>query len=95
MNFSEIIKNAREKKGLTLREACSEIGVSLAFLHRAENNRYAKISYDVMQNMARLYNLNFEDLVLAKKEIPFDVYRKLLNNPELITLIRQYDVGGI
>lgn len=95
MSFGKIIKNARKAKRLKLEDVRLCLNMSLAFLHRLENDVTAKVSYDVIIRIAEFYGLDADRLAAMKGMLPYDVHHKLLNNPELISFVRQLETGFI
>jgi len=71
----KILKQARELKRLSLREVEIQSGVSNAYLSQLENDKIKKPSANTLYKLAELFNINFDDLMVAagivekKKEV--------------------------
>jgi cytoskeleton protein RodZ len=56
INIGELLKNARESKGLTIEKACEETRISKDFLRAVEDNQYSKIPGEVfVKGILRTY----------------------------------------
>lgn len=60
------IEAARVNSGLTLREAATELGVSVSTLSGYENGK-VKPRFDIIEKMAALYNWPIENLRVGKE----------------------------
>lgn len=61
----KILKEAREIKRLSLREVEIQSGVSNAYLSQLENDKIKKPSANTLYKLAELFNINFDDLMVA------------------------------
>ena len=81
LKLAEIIKAAREEKGLSLRDLGYKIGISHAELSRFESGLKPNISYIVFIKMCRELNLNLYSLLY---EVGLYDYKKQKNYQVLI-----------
>lgn len=92
MKFSEMMRDGRDKMGLTLAEASSKIGISIGYLSDFENDRAERAKMEIIYNSANLYGINVDELCLAAGRIPKDIYYKIVKHPYLIGVIRKIEV---
>jgi transcriptional regulator with XRE-family HTH domain len=60
-----LLKEGRELKRLTLREVEVQSGISNAYLSQLENDKIKKPSANTLYKLAELYNILFDDLMVA------------------------------
>jgi transcriptional regulator with XRE-family HTH domain len=92
MTFAEMIKNGREKLGITLAVACEHFGISISYLSDYENGRATKPKMEFIYKAAELYGLNVDDLCISANRIPKDIFFKIANNPKIFSIIRNIEV---
>jgi transcriptional regulator with XRE-family HTH domain len=64
-SVGKILKEARELRRLSLREVEIQSGVSNAYLSQLENDKIKKPSANTLYKLAELFNINFDDLMVA------------------------------
>lgn len=74
INIGELLKNARESKGLTIEQACEETRISKDFLRAVEDNQYSKVPGEVfVKGILRTYG-NFLGLDGTKLIEQYKIY---------------------
>jgi transcriptional regulator with XRE-family HTH domain len=64
-SLGEMLKEAREKNSLTLRQVDSSTGVSSAYLSQLENGHVANPSASILYKLATLYRVQLNDFLRA------------------------------
>lgn len=95
MNLADYVKSLRVKRGYTLSYVCSRIGISISHLHDIENGNQKRPKLDVLRSISDFYNVDEDNLISLAQKIPRDVYWKIVNNPQLIQMIRECDVSKL
>lgn len=86
-DFGQLIRQARNDVGLSLREAASRLGVSYSALQFLESNRQGTIPHDdVLRGMARLYGISLLRLKRAARTI--DAYAQLSDGSGALSSFR-------
>jgi transcriptional regulator with XRE-family HTH domain len=92
MLLAEILKKARTYKKVSLRGAALHVGCSFMHLHHIEQGKITRPKMELLHNLADYYGINRDEVVIAARRIPDDVYWKIVNNPDLIVGIREFSV---
>lgn len=61
----KILKELRERSGLTLRQVEEATGISNAYLSQLENGKIKHPSAQSLYTLSKLYSTNIEDLLIA------------------------------
>ncbi|MFC2130049.1 multiprotein-bridging factor 1 family protein [Bacteroidota bacterium] len=61
-NFSDIVKNEREKRGWILRKAAAELDIDQAIISKIEKNQ-RKATREQVEKFSKVYNLDLNDLL--------------------------------
>jgi transcriptional regulator with XRE-family HTH domain len=69
VSFGHLIRQLRNKKGLTLRELAKSLKISHAYLSQVETN-LAKPSEDLAKRLAQFFGANQEELLFFARDIP-------------------------
>lgn len=64
-SLGKILKEARELKGISLRELEIQSGISNAYLSQLENDKIKKPSANTLYRLSELFNMNFDDLMVS------------------------------
>lgn len=83
-SFGEIIKKARESKGLYLRQVAAELDIDQAIISKFEHGD-RKPSKEQVNQFAEFYRLNKEKLLIAwlSDKIVYDLQDEILANKAL------------
>lgn len=74
LEFGLLVREARIKKGFTLKELSEELRVSEGYLSQIENGKALKLSYDLLAHISNLFEVPLEKLQAA-------LNRDLLRHP--------------
>ncbi len=93
-SFGEVIKDARQGKGLSQRKLASWVGIDFTYLSKLENNR---VDYPPREEIIRLIaqnlDLNEEELIFLAGRIPHQDFELLKQHyqamPALFRRIRE------
>lgn len=91
MDFPTFIKKARKKRGLSLTKAAPLIGISISYLCDIEKGRAGNPKMDFIYKLAEIYGVNVDDLCIYGKRIPRDIFDKIVENPALYSVIRNFE----
>jgi transcriptional regulator with XRE-family HTH domain len=68
----KILKDLRDRSGLTLRQVEEATGISNAYLSQLENGKIKHPSAQSLYTLSKLYSTNIEDLLIAAGMIKDD-----------------------
>lgn len=85
-----ILRDLRESRGESLRQAAHDLGVDAAHLSRLERGIKTP-SQDLRARAADYYDVPSDDLAVASGVLPEDIVELLLNNEGLIDELRARD----
>jgi transcriptional regulator with XRE-family HTH domain len=87
--FGQLVRRRREEKRYGLREAAGRIGITPTYLSKIERGEFKPPSEETIRGIARLLELDADDLIMLAGKIPSDLVRIILERPrEMITLLR-------
>ena len=92
MKLSERLRQGRKKLGVTLRIASNNIDISAGYLNDLEHDRASRPKIKYLVAAANFYGIDRDSLIISAGKIPPDVYFKIVNNPKLLEIIRNYEV---
>ncbi|TCL00072.1 PAS domain S-box-containing protein [Natranaerovirga hydrolytica] len=81
------LKKARENI-MTQRELAKRIGVGYPYISKLENNKEHNPSDNVLYKISKALNLDIDELFIQANKITPDLYEFLLNEPDLIQILR-------
>jgi HTH-type transcriptional regulator, competence development regulator len=87
-NFAETLQDARTLKGLSLRAAAVVLAITPSYLSDIENDRRIP-SEEVMQRIATLYGLDFDNLMCLAGRLGEVTEKYIKRQPEAIRLMRR------
>ncbi len=87
-SFGETLRDARVKKGVSLRSLAAELKITPSYLSDIENDRRVP-SEDVLQQLANLLNLNFDDTMAQAGRFGEEAERYLKQQPTAVKLFRR------
>lgn len=89
-DFSLYIKRKRLFNGWTLKDVSGMTGISVSHLHYLENGKIERPKMEVLKALSLIYSVDEDELVIMAGRIPTDLYKKIVNNRELLEVIRRY-----
>lgn len=84
MKLSTLVRTARGRLGVNLRELAGSVGVSASFLSRIERGSHARISDRCLARLADALDLPIDDVFRSARRLPPDVERYVLENLERV-----------
>ena len=94
ISFGDILREARVKKGVSLRSFASELSITPSYLSDIENDRRIP-SEDVLQELATRLNLDFDDLMARAGRFGENAERYLKNQPTAVKLFRRISESNL
>ncbi len=91
MTFAQTIKESRISAGFTLKFCSEHLGISIGYLNDLEQGRALRPKMNVIYAMSGLYGIPLDDLCIVADRIPQDVYYKIIRQPELLKVVRDYE----
>lgn len=94
-NFADRLRRLRWKKGVGLKRAAPQLGVSYTYLSKIENNK-AVPSPELLERIATYYEADTDELFILADKIPDDIRDILRDNPrEALDFLRRRFSGEI
>lgn len=84
---ADILREAREANGQSLRGAAQELGVDPSYLSRVETGERSP-SAGLRERAESLYGIDSDLLALSAGQVPLDVVEIIRQHPELLAEIR-------
>lgn len=88
MKLSQRLRSLRKSKGLTLQDVSRRCDVSIAYLAQLETDKAFRPKMALLYKLATYYDFPSDSLINEARKIPEDVYWKIVENPDLIPIIR-------
>jgi len=86
--LQELLRDLRESRGQTLRQAARDLNLDPAYLSRVERGE-KPVSMDMLRRASRYYDVPEELLALSRGVVPPDVVTILQRHPELLGELRK------
>jgi transcriptional regulator with XRE-family HTH domain len=80
VTLATLLRRARKKKGLSVRELADAVGVSPSFLCRIERGSHARMSLKRLALIAKQLDVPLDEVFVAARKIPPEVERFVLEN---------------
>lgn len=80
MKLATLVRNARVKRDLGLRELAGAVGVSASFLSRIETGEHVRISSRTLARLAEELGLHADEVFRCARRLPPDVEAYVLDN---------------
>lgn len=87
-SLGEILREARAAKGLSLRAMTAQLDITPSYLSDIENDRRVPAE-EVLQRLAALLNLNFDDLMAQAGRFGDEAERFAKERPAAVKLFRR------
>ncbi len=89
MNFGKILKNLRNKKGISIKKLAPEVGLDYTYLSKLENSK-VNPSNEVIEKFSHYFNFDLDQLSISAGKVPEDIKDILMNNSkEAVGLLRK------
>jgi transcriptional regulator with XRE-family HTH domain len=89
VKVGELLRLKRIEKEYTLEKVSSMIGVSINYISALEKGNKSNPSDDIVVKLAKLYELDEEDLFLAFKKVPLSTKQEVEEHPSLAKALSQ------
>lgn len=93
-SFGETLREARVKKGVSLRSVAGKLDITPSYLSDIENDRRIP-SEDVLQQLATLLDLDFDDLMARAGRFGEEAERYLKHQPTAVKLFRRISESNL
>lgn len=84
------LRKFRENIGMSLTEAASRLCISKGYLSDIEKGHARVKKCGLIYAAALLYGVDADNLFILNNMLPQDVFYKVVQNPELVEVIRAY-----
>lgn len=90
MKLSQRLKELRKSKGLTLKDVARHCECSFQYLSFLETDRAFRPKLPLLYKLSSFYGFPSDTIITEAGKIPQDVYWLVVNNPELLQVIRNF-----
>jgi transcriptional regulator with XRE-family HTH domain len=90
MLLAKILRDARKQSGDTLDKVCQRIEISNTYLSDLETGKAIRPKLSIISSLADYYGIDKDVLIVSSGKIPQDVYFKIVNNPQLLSVVRNF-----
>lgn len=90
MKLSQRLKELRKSNGLKLVEVARRCDCSFQYISNLENDKAFRPKIELLYKLAAYYNFSSDVLISEAGKIPQDVYWRVINNSELLEIIRNH-----
>lgn len=80
MEFGDILHKLRADAGMGIKRLAPDLGVSYTYLSKLEHNQ-VRPSEELVERVARYFNYDRDELLLASERIPPEVLQILREHP--------------
>lgn len=81
MEFGDILRDLRGKTGMGIKRLAPDLGVSYTYLSKLENNQI-RPSEELVGRVAKYFDYDRDQLLLAADKIPPEISQILRDHPE-------------
>jgi len=81
MEFADLLKNLRKKKGVSIKKMAKEVGLDYTYISKLENSK-VNPSSKVVKRISNYFGYNSDELLLSAGKIPKDIEEILRSNPQ-------------
>jgi len=84
INFGQKISELRKQVELSQKELAAKLGISAQYLNDIEHGRRHPPSEEIIQQMAKIFKVNADVLLIAAGTAPKYIQESALNQPEAL-----------
>jgi len=84
MKLSTLVRNARTRQGVPLRDLAEIVNVSASFLSRIERGEHVRISPRRLERLASALGLHVDEVFRCARRLPPDIEKYVLDNLERV-----------
>ena len=89
MEFGDVLRGLRTQSGFGIKKLAPDLGVSYSYLSKLESNQI-RPSYDLVERVAKYFDHDRDQLLLAAEKVPPEVMQILREHPEdAIALLKE------
>lgn len=89
MEFGELLKDLRKKKGVSIKRMAQDVDLNYTYISKLENARTYPSS-KVIKKISNYFEYDSDELMLSAGKIPKDIEEILKNNPkEAVKFLRR------
>jgi transcriptional regulator with XRE-family HTH domain len=88
MDFGEYLKDVRRKRGVSQRKLAHAVGINFTYLSKIENGHMAPPSEGVLLELARVLEMDKDEVMVAAGKVPSDVV-EMLKDVRLLKHVRK------
>lgn len=88
--FGAFIKSHRKKNKYALRDVGRLCNIDYSLLAKIEKGKEVKIRMEYIERLSILFAVDYDNLCAMIDRIPEDIFWKIVHNPELLNVIRDY-----
>jgi len=81
MEFGKLLKELRNKKGISIKKLAPELGLNYSYISKLEHSKVYP-SPKVIKKLSHYFNYNSDELMLSAGKMPEDIGKILKNNPK-------------
>lgn len=90
--LGKLLRKNREELNLTLKIAAKQSGVPFGYLATVERGEVKRPKLVMIERLCDIYGLDKDAIVNMAGKIPQSVYWKIVDNPQLVAIIRDMAV---
>ena len=91
MELGKRLFSLRKERGITLKDATKRCGCSYQNLQKIEKGIITSPKLDLLYKIAAFYQFPSDILIIEARKIPQDVYYRIIDNPQLLQIIRNFE----
>ena len=93
MEFGELLKDLRKKKGVGIKKIAKDVGLDYTYISKLENLK-VNPSSKVVKRISDYFNYDSDELMLSAGKIPKDIEEILKSNPRKAVKYLRRRFGG-
>lgn len=92
MELAKMMRKARLRKDVTLKEAAAWLKISQSHLHGIESGRIRHPKMRVLYMLSAYYDLDIHDVCVAAYRIPMDIFDMVAKSKTIMKMLRNCDL---
>lgn len=86
--FGELLKALRKEKKITQRRLAELIGIDFTYISKIENGSMEPPAEDKIINMAKVFDMDSNELLIVAKKVPSDFQKIITENTNVTKFLR-------
>jgi transcriptional regulator with XRE-family HTH domain len=87
-DFGELLKALRKEKKITQRRLADLIGIDFTYISKIENGSMEPPAEDKILNMAKVFEIDPDQLLISAKKVPSDFQKIITENENVPKFLR-------